>query len=166
VRFTCPKCRIDTIDLAGTEATEFARGEGVKYAALGADVIFAAAGASGDAALLDAAQVGAFVVGSGNDVFVTVFGGGSEAGADRVLTSVYLAWEAALGSALQDFADGSSRSGVEPLSLANGGVVMAPLRDPDGVLSLLDQQDIESTKARLADRSLETGVDPLTGQER
>jgi basic membrane lipoprotein Med (substrate-binding protein (PBP1-ABC) superfamily) len=166
VRYACPKCRIDTIDLAGSTATEFARGEAVKYAALGADVIFAAAGPAGDAALRAAVEAGAAVIGSGADVYLTAFEGGAAPGAERVLASVYLDAGRALATALPAVVAEAPPSGVEPLTVANGGVVMTPLRDPGGRLSPLDVQDIEAIRLRLSDRSLETGVDPATGEER
>jgi hypothetical protein len=54
---------------------------------------------------------------------------------------------------------------VQPFSAANGAIALAPYRDPEGALSLPDLADIAATLARLADDSLETGVDPLTGDE-
>lgn len=164
VRYTCPKCRIDTIDLAGTEATEFARGEAVKYAALGADVIFAAAGPAGEAALTAAAESGARVIGAERDVYVEVFDNGAAPGGERVLASAYVELDPALLSALRAYAAGQPRSGVEALSLANEGVWLSALHNAEGVLSPLDVQDIEATRQRLAERALETGVDPPTGE--
>lgn len=166
VRYTCPKCRLDTLDLSETAATEFARAEAVKYAALGADVIFAAAGPAGEAALLGAAEAGAWVIGSNRDARVELFGAGGAPGADQVLTSVYADPGAALAAALRAYQAGQSFSGVQPLSLANAGIGLAPLHDPAGRLEPLDVQDVETARQRLAERALETGVDPATGDER
>lgn len=158
VRYTCPKCRIDTIDMNGSEATEFASGEGARYAALGADVIFATAGQAGEAALVAAAQNGAWVIGNREELPVN---------SERALTSVFVDVGVALRSALEAFRDGQPRSGVEPLSLANGGVVMVPFgSNSDTVLSPLDLQEIEAAMKKLTDGSLETGVDPVTGEEK
>ncbi len=165
VRYTCPKCRLDTLDLTGSGTADLARAEGVKYAALGADVIFAAAGPAGEAALLGAAEAGAVVIGSHSDARTTVFGGGA-AGADRVLTSVYADPGAALAGALRAFHAGQPLSGAQPLSLANAGIGLAPLQDPAGRVEPLDVQEVETARQRLAARTLETGVDPLTGDER
>lgn len=166
VRYICPQCRLDTIDLTDPLAVEFGAAEGGKYAALGADVLFAAAGPAGDAALQAAAAAGAWVIGAGRDVSAEVFQMGAAAGAERVLTSVYLDPAAALSAALAEYTAGRPGAGLQPLALANGGVRMGPLTDPAGALSALDRQDIEQTQIRLADRTLETGVDPLTGVER
>jgi basic membrane protein A len=158
VRYTCPRCRLDTMDLQGTEATEFARAEAVKYAALGADVVYAGAGPAGEAALVAAAQSGAWVIAAQPN---------STALPDKLLTSVYLDVEQAFIAALTAHRDGQPRSGVEPLSLANGGIVLIPFGpNSENVLSPLDRQEIEATLQKLADGSLETGVDPVTGEEK
>jgi hypothetical protein len=99
-------------------------------------------------------------------VFVTVFENGAAAGADRALTSVYLDYGLALTRAMQAYAAGERPAGAQPLTLADGGVVLAPWRNAEAVLSPLDLKDVEQARAQLAERSLETGVDPLTGAER
>jgi basic membrane lipoprotein Med (substrate-binding protein (PBP1-ABC) superfamily) len=99
-------------------------------------------------------------------VFVTVFEAGTLAGADRVLTSAYVDLGGALTQVLSAYAAGQPPTGALPLTLANAGVVLAPYRHSEGALSPLDVQDVEQARLRLAERSLETGVDPLTGDER
>ncbi len=155
LRYACPRCRLDLVDLASTGDTAFAAAEGRKYALLGADVIFAAAGEAGAAALAGAAEGGAWVIASDASPLPD---------SDRLLTRVSLSPMAAFESALADLAAGKPRSGVEPLSLANGGVVLTPLRP--GVLSPLDLQDLGAIMQKLAEGALETGVDPLTGEEK
>jgi basic membrane protein A len=166
VRYACPKCRVEFIDVADTADTETARTEAAKFVLFGSDVFFAAAGEAGDAALVAAAQKGGWVIGSGNDVYVSLFGNGSTAGADRVLTSVYLDAGEAVRAALAAFHDGKPLSGVQPLSAASGAIVLAPIRSPADRLSIPDQADIATALARLADGSLETGIDPVTGEEK
>jgi len=166
VRYACPRCRVEFIDVADTADAETASTEAGQYVLFGSDVFFAAAGEAGDAALVAAAQKGGWVIGSGNDVYVSLFGNGSTAGADRVLTSVYLDAGEAVRAALAAFHDGKPLSGVQPLSAANGAIVLAPIRSPAGLLSIPDQADIATAFARLADGSLETGIDPVTGEEK
>lgn len=159
VRYTCPRCQLDVIELSAFSEVVFAEALGQKYALLGADVVFAAAaGDAGTFALAGAAQNGAWAIADDSILLSRV------PDSDQVLTRVSLDVFAAVESALTDFAAGRPRSGVESLSLANGGVVLAPIRE--GVLSPLDLQDIESVKRRLAEGALETGVDPLTGEEK
>jgi len=166
VRYTCPLCRVLNIDVMdlnnGTEPSTTA----VTYAIVGSDVFFAAAGAAGDEALAAAAEAGAWVIGSGEDVYFTRFSGGSASGADHVLTSVYVDPGAAVYQALSAFHDGRSLSGAQTFSAANSAIVLAPYRDPQGALSMLDQTDIAAALARLTNGSLETGIDPTTGEER
>ncbi len=163
VRYTCPRCRVQFIDVVNAaQASETA----ALYASLGSDVFFAAAGQAGDEALVAAAQYGAWVIGSGEDVYVGRFGNGSAPGADRVLTSVYFDVGAVIYQALSAYHDGAPLSGARPFSAASGAVTLAPYRNPNVPLNTLDQQEIAKTLARLADGSLETGIDPATGQER
>jgi basic membrane protein A len=158
VRYACPQCQRDIIDMAGSEATEFAGGEGAKVAALGADVVFAAAGQAGEAALVAAAQNGAWVIGSPSSAVRP---------AEKTLTQVLMGSAPALAAALAHYRDGQPRAGVEPLSLANGSLGLEPFSPAaDLVLSPLDRQEIEATIRKLADGSLETGVDPVTGEEK
>jgi basic membrane lipoprotein Med (substrate-binding protein (PBP1-ABC) superfamily) len=163
VRYTCPRCRVQFIDVVN--AAE-ASAQAALYASLGSDVFFAAAGQAGDEALVAAAQNGAWVIGSGQDIYVGMFGDGSAPGADQVLTTVYVDMEAVIYRALSAYHDGAPLSGAQPFSAASGAITLAPYRNPDGPLNALDQQEIAAALARLADGSLETGVDPATGQER
>jgi basic membrane protein A len=167
VRYACPKCRVEFIDVANTTDTATASTEAAKYVLFGADVFFAAAGEAGDAALVTVAQSGAWVIGSGYaDVYNTIFGNGSIAGADHVLTSAYVDVGEAVRAALSSFHDGKPLSGVQPFSVASGAIALAPIRSPADRLSIPDQADIVNALARLADGSLETGIDPATGEER
>jgi basic membrane lipoprotein Med (substrate-binding protein (PBP1-ABC) superfamily) len=161
VRYACPKCRIDLVDLPDTQNVIVASEEATKYVALGADVVFAKAEEAGGVALLSAADGGAWAIGFGrypNDE--------PPPEAARLMASVYIETQSVLEDALRDYGRGQPRSGVEPLSLANGGLGLVIYRHADAVLSTLDLQDIEKAKARLAEGSLETGVDPQTGEER
>ncbi|MCS6908949.1 MAG: BMP family ABC transporter substrate-binding protein [Anaerolineales bacterium] len=158
VRYTCPRCSLDVIELSAFSEVVFAEALGQKYAALGADVVFAAAGDAGTFALAGAVQNGAWVI-ADNSLSLDRL-----PNSERLLTRVSLDVFAAFEAALTDFVAGRPRSGAEPLSLANGGVVLAPIRE--GVLEPLDLQDIHLVKQKLAEGALETGVDPLTGEEK
>jgi basic membrane protein A len=165
VRYACPRCRVLNIDVPNLEDGAEASATAVKYEALKADVFFAAAGGAGDVALAAAAQAGAYAIGSGGDVYVTRFGRGANAGAERVLTSVYFDDGAAVYAALAGFHASAPPLGRQPLTAATGALALAPFRDAAGRLSELERADLAAARARLADGSLDTGVDPLTGEE-
>ncbi|MDW8325725.1 MAG: BMP family ABC transporter substrate-binding protein [Anaerolineales bacterium] len=161
VRYACPRCSLYVIELSTFSEVVFAQAIGQKYAALGADVVFAAAGDAGAFALAGAAQNRAWVIADDSISSISL---DRLRDSERLLTRVSLDVFAAFESALADFIAGRPRSGVAPLSLANGGVVLAPIRE--GVLAPLDLQNINSIKQKLAEGALETGVDPLTGEEK
>ncbi|MGH2521760.1 MAG: BMP family lipoprotein [Anaerolineales bacterium] len=163
VRYTCPRCRVQFIDVVDVAS---ARETAALYASIGSDVFFAAAGEAGDEALAAAAQRGAWAIGSGGDVYLTLFGDGAQPGADHVLTSVYFDAGAAVYSALSQFHAGTPPSGAQPFSAANGAITLAPYRNADPAFNSLDQAEVAKALARLGDGALETGIDPATGQER
>ena len=166
VRYTCPKCKVDTVDVLNLTDTANVLDLAARYRLYGVDVFFAAAGQAGDAALVKVAQAGAWVIGSGSDIYVTLFASGATAGADHVLTSVYLNPALAILNALDAYHAGSPQAGVQPLSAANQAVMLAPYREKTGVLTPLDQQDIANALTRLGQGILDTGIDPVTGEER
>jgi basic membrane protein A len=166
VRYTCPACKMDTLDVLNLKDTANVIDLAAKYRLYGADVFFAAAGEAGNAGLVKVSQAGAWVIGSGGDIYMTQFAGGATAGADHVLTSVYLNPALAVLNALAQYHAGAPLTGVQALSAANQAIVLAPYREKTGVLSQLDQQDIATILTRLSQGSLETGIDPLTGEER
>ena len=166
VRYTCPRCRIDNLEVTDPADTGSAVDLDNKYRLYGVDVFFAAAGEAGNAALVKVVQAGAWGIGSGNDVYITLFNNGATPGADKLLTSVYLDPAAAVYAALTHYHAGTPFAGPQALSAASGALQLAPYRNVAGALSALDEQDITTTLTRLADGSFETGIDPLTGEER
>jgi len=72
---------------------------------------------------------------------------------------------AAVQTALAGYVAGVPPAGAQPFSAANGAVALAPYRVSEDVLSELDRQEIAAVLARLADGSLDTGINPLTGDE-
>jgi basic membrane lipoprotein Med (substrate-binding protein (PBP1-ABC) superfamily) len=166
VLYACPRCRVDFVDLVNTSDTATATAEVTQLVILGSDVVFAAPGEAGEAALVTAAQRGARVIGSSGDVYVSVFGGGATPGADHALTSAYLDAGAAIYAALVAFHAGTPLAGAQPLSAASGALVLAPYRDPESLLALPELAVLAEAQSRLADGSLETGIDPATGEVR
>jgi simple sugar transport system permease protein len=139
---------------AGVEAAE----DIVKQ---GADVVFAAGGECGSAAIQTAAREGAWVIGVDQDEWNTTFQGGNVEGADRLLTSamkrVGQAVEAAIGQAVK----GELTGGVTRFSLENDGVGLAPYHEADvSIPSEVRGKILEVTEG-LRSGNVKTEVGPM-----
>lgn len=143
----------------GAEAAE-------QLIAEGADVIFGAGGQTGSGAIQRAATDGVFVIGVDQDEYYSTFGGGESPGAEYLISSamkrvdqgVYLSVEALVEGDVEAFGGGGNRV----LSAENDGVTFAPAHDaevPEEVTAKL-----EEVLAGLKDGTIETGVDPVTGE--
>jgi basic membrane protein A and related proteins len=128
----------------------------------GADVVFGAGGQTGSGAIQAAAEAGAWAIGVDQDEYFTTFGGGSTPGADRLATSAIKRVDLGVFSQIGAHLDGSFAGGIFTLDAANGGITYAPFHDADIPEDVASQ--IEEIRAGLADGSIETGVDPVTGQ--
>ena len=130
----------------------------------GADVIFGAGGPTGTGAIKAAAENGTFVIGVDQDEYVTTFAGGTAPGADKILSSASKRVDVAVATAIGDLIKGTFKgNGIVVLDAAGNGVGLADFHDaeaaiPDGVKAKLDE-----IFAALADGSLNTGVDPASG---
>ncbi|HEC21525.1 MAG TPA: BMP family ABC transporter substrate-binding protein, partial [Chloroflexi bacterium] len=100
----------------------------------GADVIFAAAGASGSAAIRAAAQAGAWVIGVDQDEWVTTFQNGAVPGAERLITSAVKRVDHAVYTAIDQAVHGHLRAGVQRFDLSNDGVGLAPYHAADAAV--------------------------------
>lgn len=165
IRFTCTRCRVDFVDSVDGTSDAAAVAERARMNAnLSSDVVFAAAGEAGLQGLQAAAAQGAWVIGT-DPADAATFGPG-QPGAERWVTSVYFDPAAALAAALRAYSAGTPLTGALPWSVASGAVVIEPYNVSEEVFSELDRHDIDAMLARLADGSLETGIDPVSGQER
>ena len=132
----------------------------------GADVIFGAGGQTGSGGITRAAQEGVYVIGVDQDEYNTTFGGGETPGAEylissavkRVDQSVYLSLEALVDGDLETFGGGT----VRVLSAENDGIAFAPPHDSDVPEEVT--AELEEILAGLQDGTIETGVDPVTGE--
>ncbi|MCS7283828.1 MAG: BMP family ABC transporter substrate-binding protein [Anaerolineae bacterium] len=97
----------------------------------GADVLFAAAGGCGSAAIRAAAALGAWVVGSDQDHWETTFQKGTGPGADRLLTSAVKRVDRAVREAISLAVAGKLHGGVLRFDLHNDGIGLAPYHAAD-----------------------------------
>lgn len=127
----------------------------------GADVIFGAGGQTGSGAVAAAAEAGAWGIGVDQDEYFTTFGGGSSAGADRLATSAIKRVDLGVFTQIGESLTGDFEGGIFTLDAANGGITYAPFHDADIPEDVATE--IEEIRAGLADGSIETGIDPVTG---
>lgn len=99
-----------------------------------ADVIFAAGGLSGSAAIRAAAQRGVWVIGVDQDEWITTFQDGQAPGAERLLTSAMKQVDNAVYAAVTQAVQGKLRGGVVHFDLANDGVGLAPYHAADAAV--------------------------------
>ncbi len=127
----------------------------------GADVVFAAAGASGSAALRVAARDGAWVIGVDQDQWVTTFEEGRVPGAERLLTSAVKRVDRAVYTAVVQALEGKLHSGVLRFDLTNDGVGLASYHAADvAVPSEVRGKILEVTEGMRSGR-IRTQVGPL-----
>ena len=128
----------------------------------GADVIFGAGGPTGSSGIKTAAAKGAWVIGVDTDEYYTTFEGGAIEGADRLATSAIKDVGLGVFNQIAMVLSGDFQSGIFTLTAANGGMDYAPAHDAD--LPADAVKALEEFRAGLADGSISTGVDPITGQ--
>ena len=127
----------------------------------GADVIFGAGGQTGSGGISAAAQQGLWAIGVDQDEYFTTFNGGQAPGSEYLATSAIKRVDLAVFRNIVASMAGEFEGGIYTLEAANDGITYAPFHDadiPDDVAATL-----EETRQGLADGSIETGVDPVTG---
>lgn len=128
----------------------------------GADVIFGAGGQTGSGGIRVAAESGAWAIGVDQDEFFTTFQGGDATGADRLATSavkrVDLGVFTQIAAAIEDEFEG----GIFTLEASNDGITYAPFHEAD--IPEEAAARLEEIRQGLADGSIETGLDPVTGE--
>ncbi|MCA9916222.1 MAG: BMP family ABC transporter substrate-binding protein, partial [Anaerolineae bacterium] len=142
---------------AGQELAQALIGEG-------ADVIFGAGGATGSGGISYAASEGVLVIGVDQDEYFTTFGGGESPGAENILTSAVKRVDVGVYNMLASLIDGSvpwQGGGLYILDATNNGVGLAPTHDATVPQEVLDA--VDAIQAMLAEGSLDTGVDGVTG---
>ena len=144
VKHVCPDCKVMGVYI--DSFTDPARGKTAALSQMeeGADVIFGFGGLTGSAAILGAAQAGAWVIGVDQDEYMTTFKEGRASGADRVLSSSMKRIDVAVYDAVKASVKGDFKGGTHLVDAAGGGVGLAPYHDagkyiPADVKTKLDQ---------------------------
>jgi basic membrane lipoprotein Med (substrate-binding protein (PBP1-ABC) superfamily) len=140
----------------GASAAEQFMGEG-------ADVIFGAGGPTGSGGIKRAAEEGVLVIGVDQDEYFTTFGSGSTPGAQFLISSAVKRVDLGVYDQIYGFLTGLDAGGsLYILDAANGGITYAP---PHGSSVPQDVSDrLEVIRQGLANGTIDTGVDPITGE--
>jgi basic membrane protein A and related proteins len=128
----------------------------------GADVIFGAGGKTGSAGMVEATKQGLWGIGVDQDEYFSTFDGGAAPGAEYLASSAVKRVDLGVFLKIVDAITGDFAGGIFGLTAANGGITYAPFHDaeiPEDVAATL-----EETRKGLADGSIKTGLDPVTGQ--
>jgi len=165
VKYACPECSI--IGVYIDSFTDPARGKAAAESQIaeGADVIFGAGGPTGSGGILGAAQQGAWVIGVDQDEYLTTFKKGAEKGSDKLLSSAMKRVDVAVYTSVLETIKGSFKGGTQVFDAKVSGVGLAPFHDAEKAISAEVKAKLDETYKKLADGSLETGVDPSTGDK-
>jgi basic membrane protein A len=130
----------------------------------GADVVFGAGGPTGSGGIKAAAEQGVYVIGVDQDEYGTTFNKGEAPGADKLLTSAVKRVDVAVYDQIKAIAGGTFEgNGIAIYEAANEGVGFAPFHDAEAAIPDAVKARIDEIQAALADGSLTTGVDPVSG---
>ncbi|MBL8093162.1 MAG: BMP family ABC transporter substrate-binding protein [Anaerolineales bacterium] len=163
VRYSCATCLIDQFDLPELSDAAIAASQGAQFSTYGSDVIFVAPAPAAGAMLQALAQNRIVVLADGADMSAA-FGPDRNAWPETALVDVGVDPAIGLAQALRQFAAGTPLTGVQPMSIETGAVALGPWHDPRGLITPLDQRDIDTARGRVASGALDVGVDPVTGQ--
>lgn len=134
------------------------------FIAQGADVIFGAAGITGSAGILAAAQEGVYVIGVDQDEYLTTFQGGKVEGSKYIVSSalkrVDIGVRETLAALIEegDFAAGS----IYLMGVAEGAIGFAGRHEAEVPEEIYNQ--VADIQGQLAEGNITTGVDPETGE--
>ena len=155
---------VDVLSVYNQSFTDPAKGRSDAEQMLGegADVIFGAGGQTGSGGIQAAAEQGAWAIGVDQDEYFTTFDGGNARGSEFLATSavkrVDLGVFEQIAAAVQDEFEG----GIFTLEAANDGITYAPFHDADIPEDVAAR--MEEIRQGLADGSIDTGIDPVTGE--
>jgi|GEM_PF-1179212 len=132
----------------------------------GADVIFGAGGQTGTGGIKEAAQGGTLVIGVDQDEYLTSFGNGEAPGSENLISSAVKRVDQAVYLGLKALVDGGADfagGGNLIFSASNEGVGFAPPHDAADKIPQEVTDQMNEILAGLADGSIVTGVDPVSG---
>jgi len=130
----------------------------------GADVIFGAGGPTGSGGITYAAQHNTMVIGVDQDEYFTTFGKGETPGAENLISSAQKRVDVGVYDMIETLVNGEAfpDSSLFILDVNNDGITFAPPHDSTVPQDVTDR--VNQILDGLKDGSIETGVDPASGQ--
>ena len=128
----------------------------------GADVIFNAGGQTGGGGIRAAAEAGKWAIGVDQDEYFTTFSGGTAPGIEYLATSAVKRVDLGVFENIASAISGDFKGQLFVLDASNDGITYAPFHDaavPEDAAATL-----EEVRQGLADGSIDTGIDPVTGE--
>ena len=155
---------VDVLSVYNESFTDPAKGRSDAEQMLGegADVIFGAGGQTGSGGIQAAAEDGQWAIGVDQDEYFTTFDGGDARGSEFLATSAIKRVDLGVFTQIAAAIADEFAGGVYELTAENGGITYAPFHDADIPEDVATE--IEQIRAGLADGSIDTGVDPVTGE--
>ena len=155
--------KVNVLKIYNDSFTDKAKGrsDAEQFLGEGADVIFGAGGQTGSGGVQAAVEQGKWGIGVDQDEYFTTFKGGSAQGADKLATSAIKRVDLGVFENIAAAVQGEFKPGIFTLDAANNGITYAPFHDadiPEDVAARL-----EEVRQGLADGSIDTGLDPVTG---
>ena len=123
-----------------------------------ADVIFGAGGPTGSGGIMGAAAQGAWVIGVDQDEYLTTFGKGSVAGANKLLSSAMKRVDVAVYSAIRNAAMDQWQGGNVLFEAKNDGVGLAPYHDTESAIPQEVKDKLAQIAADMKAGKVESGV--------
>ena len=127
----------------------------------GADVIFGAGGPTGSGGVKAAAEAGVWGIGVDQDEYFTTFSGGTAPGSEYLASSAIKRVDLATFRLIAQAIEGTFEGGILVGTAGNDLITYAPFHDADIPAEVADA--VETTRAGLADGSIETGICGVDG---
>jgi len=121
----------------------------------GADTIFNVAGATGNGAIVHAAELGAYAVGVDTDQYMTMFLHEGIPNNKLVLTSAMKNMDIAIYDTIEDFLKGRFTPDVKMYDVSNDGIDIAPFHEQSENVPLTVIQLVKGTQTRISNGELD-----------
>lgn len=159
LKYSCGDCTLWPIELDNAGDLEAGKGTAARLINVKVDVMAAFAGAAGEAGLAEGAAQGVWVIGSNRDLAQTL-----PSTRERALASILYRPDVSLPAFINELLAGNPSTTSRSFSLTDGAITFSPEFGPDVSPAVIEL--LASEIDQLASGTLDTGVDPLTGELR